>query len=129
MKDKVAVKRNEGENFTVKVRYDDEVGHEFINAVLSACCRKRKLCANVVSGQEFVIRQNFKNNIELFFTLNDIMSESAKSGREFKCVYVDENVTFGKCGYYETSKGSLLGSKFMSIRRQEDMVGKFFSRV
>jgi len=127
MKGKVAVKRNEGENFTVKVRYDDNVGRGFINSVLSACCRKRKLCANVISGQEFVITQKFRNGIDLFFALNDIMSESAKSGREFKCVYVDDNVTFGKCGYYETAKGMLLGSKFMSIRRQEDMVGKFFS--
>ena len=121
-------KKSEGESFIVKVKYDDNVGHDFINAVLSACCRKRKLCANVVSGREFVITQKFRSGVELFFVLSDIMLESAKSCREFKCVYIDENVTFGKCGYYETSKGSLLGSKFMSIRRQEVMVGKFFSK-
>ncbi len=111
----------------IKFIFKDCVGADFLEGVRGKC--HDTITANILGDRELLISVPYKKPPELYSYINALAAECSKGLiHDFKCVYMDKEETFGECGYYETFRGVLLGSRFVNKVRQTKTISEFFSK-
>lgn len=111
----------------IKFVFKDEVGVDFLEQLASKC--DDTLNHVVSDGRNLLIVMPFIKGAKLYSYMNRIVAEcKAATMRDFRCVYIDDQQTFGECGYYETCDGVLLGTRFVNKTRQDRSVREFFTK-
>ena len=121
-------KKFNGRVLFVKLKFNEQVGFDFLLDLASQC--DGLLGYRVVGGDEILLRLPFIKGEKLYSYMKSIASNCRLGGKplDFKCVYADDNKTFGDCGYYETANGMLLGTRLVNKVRQDKAIRDFFTR-
>lgn len=110
----------------VKFIFKTNVGTKFLNAFASNCTGKHS--ADIVGDNKLLLRLPFMKGQKLYSYMRKIAEDCYNTNEcDFKSVYVDRDLTFGLCGYYESFNGVLLGTRFVNKARQDKTVREFFT--
>lgn len=110
----------------IKIVFRDEPGTDYIDALRGKL--RDALLSYTIDGRRLLVCIPFRKGPELFSYLTKLAKECfSAGGHEFRCVYMDRDETFGECGYYETCRGAILGTRFINRIKQERTIGEFFT--
>lgn len=110
----------------VKFVFKTNVGAKFLNALADKCADKYSF--DVIGDNTMLLCLPFMKGQKLYSYMRKIAEECYRDNEcDFKSVYIDKDLTFGLCGYYESFDGVLLGTRFVNKTKQDKSVREFFT--